>query len=253
MSYFTYKDKQVYYAEAGEGAPLLLLHGNTASSRMLEPIAARYAADFRVILIDFLGHGRSDRLAEFPTDLWYDEAQQVIALLREKQYTGVNIIGSSGGAMVAINAALEAPELVRKVVADSFEGMQAVPEFTANLARDRAAAKQNVDARAFFRYLHGDDWEAIVDNDTRAVLAHAKEIGIFFHKPIASLQPGILLTGSKTDEFVSFIAPDYYEVLFSGMLREIGHGSMHMFESGGHPAMLSNAEEFHRISTDFLL
>ena len=58
MSYFRYNGRHIYYEEAGEGAPLLLLHGNTASSRMYEDIARRYEANFRVILIDFLGHGR---------------------------------------------------------------------------------------------------------------------------------------------------------------------------------------------------
>lgn len=252
MSYFTYNSKRIYYAEMGEGTPLLLLHGNSASSRMFERIANRYAANFHVILIDFLGHGSSDRLGMFPTDLWFDEAQQIIGLLREKQYAGVNIIGSSGGALVAINVALEAPEMVRKVVADSFEGIRAAPEFTANLSRDRQSARQNEGTRSFFRHLHGDDWESVVDNDTRAVLAHEREIGNFFHKPISSFEPEILLTGSKADEFTACIAPDYYETLFSGMIREMGHGSMHIFETGGHPAMFSNEDAFHRISTDFL-
>lgn len=252
MSYFRYNGRRIYYEETGEGAPLLLLHGNTASSRMYEDIARRYSSDFRVILIDFLGHGRSDRLDEFPTDLWYEEGRQIAEFLREKGYTDARIIGSSGGALAAINAALEAPERISKVIADSFEGTHAAPEFTANLARDRSAAKRDPAAQAFFRYLHGDDWEKIVNNDTRAVLAHAQQIGSFFRRTLSSFQPEILFTGSRQDEFVSFIAPDYYETLFSGMIEEIGHGSMHIFETGGHPAMLSNMKEFLRLSTSFL-
>ena len=34
MSFFNYKNKKVYYEEIGTGKPVLLLHGNTASSNM---------------------------------------------------------------------------------------------------------------------------------------------------------------------------------------------------------------------------
>ena len=86
MSYFKFEDKNVYYEETGCGKPLLLLHGNTASSNMFGAVASGYAQDHRVILMDFLGHGQSDRLDKFPADLWFYEAEQVIAFLKEKQY-----------------------------------------------------------------------------------------------------------------------------------------------------------------------
>ena len=36
--------------------------------------------NFRVILIDFLGNGKSDRVEKFPENLWITQAEQVIAL-----------------------------------------------------------------------------------------------------------------------------------------------------------------------------
>ena len=47
---------------------MLLLHGNSVSSKMFQGIIDLYKEDYKVILIDFLGHGRSDRLEQFPTD-----------------------------------------------------------------------------------------------------------------------------------------------------------------------------------------
>lgn len=38
MSYFKFENKKVYYNIFGEGQPLVLLHGNTASSKMFEMI-----------------------------------------------------------------------------------------------------------------------------------------------------------------------------------------------------------------------
>ena len=58
MSCFYFNGKRIFYSEFGVGTPLLLLHGNTASSNMFAGIAERYGKDFKVILIDFLGHGK---------------------------------------------------------------------------------------------------------------------------------------------------------------------------------------------------
>ena len=252
MAYFQYSGKNIYYEELGGGKPLLLLHGNTASSRMFGGMAECFAARHRVVLIDFLGHGRSGRLERFPTDLWYDEARQVIALLHERRYESVDIIGSSGGALVAINAALEAPERVDKVIADSFEGERALPAFTENLAAERAGSKRDPGAVMFYKAMQGADWEAVVDNDTGAVLRHSREVGAFFHRPLGMLLADILLTGSLEDEFVSSLGPSFFENTYKELLAKAGHGRMHLFEHGGHPAMLSNQAEFTRLSEQFL-
>ena len=252
MSYFIFDNKKIYYEEKGEGTPLLILHGNTGSSNMFAGFVDRYSSDFNVVLIDFLGHGRSDRLSEFPTDLWFFEAQQVISFLREKDYKNVLLIGSSGGAMVAINVALEAPELVSKVIADSFEGECANDVFTDHLLRDRAIAKENPAARGFYEYMHGADWEHVVDNDTSAILRHSKEVGAFFHRPIGELKADILLTGSREDKFMYSISDKYYENVYGEILSKVGHGKMHLFDKGDHPAIISDFDEFYDLSIEFL-
>ncbi|MEA4987205.1 MAG: alpha/beta hydrolase [Anaerovorax sp.] len=252
MSYFQYQSKKIYFEEIGTGRPLLLLHGNTASSNMFSSIAMQYAREYKVILFDFLGHGKSDRLERFPVDLWYEEAQQVIEFLDQKQYRDVAILGSSGGALVAINVALDRPDLIRKVIADSFEGENPLTAFTANIMNDRETSKQNTGARMFYQAMHGNDWESIVDNDTNAIAEHAKLIGRFFHKPLSELKADILMTGSKEDEFITCVDNDFYRKTYSRMIEEIGHGDLFIFEHGGHPAMLSNQDEFFKETLLFL-
>ena len=41
-----------------------------------------YGDDLHCILIDFLGCGRSDRIASFSSDIWIDEARQVVSLVQ---------------------------------------------------------------------------------------------------------------------------------------------------------------------------
>lgn len=249
MSYLQYHGHSLYYEERGSGAPLLLLHGNTASSRMFAGVAEKYAQNYLVITPDFLGCGRSERVPVWSEDLWFDEAMQAACLLDTLGLENANVISTSGGALAAINLALERPDLVKMLIADSFEGEHALPMMTDSLCAGRESSKLDSGARAFYEMMNGSDWEQVVDADTQAVLAHAAHIGNFFHKPLSELKPGILLTGSREDEFCT---GDFFEKLFSDMLRKIGHGEMHLFEHGGHPAMLSNQEEFIAVSERFL-
>ena len=78
---------------------------------------------------------------------------------------------------MAINVAMEAPELVHKVIADSFEGETSLKAFTENVKADREASKHDDDARMFYEYMHGPDWEQVVDNDTDAIIRHDRGIG----------------------------------------------------------------------------
>lgn len=143
MPYFNFEGKKIFYKETGCGEPLILLHGDTASGRMFEPLLPLYQEHFRVILIDFLGNGRSDRLKEFPADLWIWQAGQVIALIEHLNIRNVNLLGTSGGAWVAVNAALVRPDLIHKVIADSFDGRTLAPDFAKNLLEERTYAKQD--------------------------------------------------------------------------------------------------------------
>ena len=112
MACFSYHGKSIFYEECGQGTPLIFLHGNTASSKLFLPILALYSGRYRCICPDFLGNGRSDRVEAFPTDLWQDEGRQVIALIRHLNCGKACLVGTSGGAWAALNAALEGPEPV---------------------------------------------------------------------------------------------------------------------------------------------
>ena len=137
MSYFYYQSKKIYYTEKGTGKPVVFLHGDTASSRMFEPLLPLYENQFKVILMDFLGNGRSDRIESFPVDLWQEEARQTVALLKHLGYKKTGIVGCSGGAWAAVNTGLMAPELVDKIAADSFDGRTLAEGFAENLIKER--------------------------------------------------------------------------------------------------------------------
>lgn len=247
MPYFKYKNKSVYYEEIGQGEPVILIHGNTMSSKMFDCILDLYKSKFKVILIDFLGHGKSDRLDKFETDFWYDEAKQIICLIEENKYKNVSLIGTSGGAIAAINVGLERPDLIDKIVADSFSGECSDENAVFRIEQNREYAKQNEMAVNLWRYNHGDDFENIIDNDTKMIIDHNKNIKNYFHKDVQELRIPALFVASKEDDMVSKA-----DEIVSNMSKKVAQSSYKIFDKGRHPAIISNAQEFFKTAVKFI-
>lgn len=247
MAYHIYNDKKIYFDIIGEGSPLLFLHGNSVSSRMFNYFIELYKDDYKVILLDFIGHGQSDRLIEFSTDFWFNQSLQVISFLEKQKFGKVDIIGTSGGALVALNVGLERPDLVGKIIADSFEGEVSLNSIADGIEEERNQAKLNEEAIGFWKYNHGDDWESIVDKDTKVTIEHHRLIGKFFHHDLSKLEVPILLTGSLKDEYFREIK-ETYNLLNS----KIKHSKIHLYSEGGHPALVTNAEAFSLLVKEYL-
>jgi len=251
MAHTIVEGKKLHHASSGSGENvLLLLHGNTASSHMFQPVLSLYEKRFCVLVMDFLGHGQSERLKEFPVDLWFSQAMQAAALLDALGLRRINVLGTSGGALAALNLALERPDLVGKVMADSFEGERALDAVAGLIEAERAQAKTDATMVRFWRECHGEDWEAVVDNDTRAMVRHHAAIGNFFHRDLSSLAMPVLLTASLEDEFAEIAR---FPETYAGMLDNIPRGAMHLFPAGKHPALLSNAASFAALAEKFFL
>jgi pimeloyl-ACP methyl ester carboxylesterase len=97
---------------AGE-PPILLLHQSLARSEDWENIFPRLATRYRTIAYDARGHGRSGRTADYSLRGFADDALRV---LREVAKEPSVLIGHSLGALAALVAAADAPDLVRGLV-----------------------------------------------------------------------------------------------------------------------------------------
>ena len=115
MSFFEHEGQRIAYSVYGEGSrATVLLPGLLLSQRMQEPLAEALAArGERVIVMDPLGHGRSDR----PRDMWRYSmgtfARQVVALLDHLEIEQAVVGGTSLGANVTLEVASLAPERLR--------------------------------------------------------------------------------------------------------------------------------------------
>ena len=93
----------------------------------------------------------------------------MIALIEHLKIEKVNLLGTSGGAWVAINTALKRPDLIDKVIADSFDGRTLHENFAENLLQEREFAKHDIQAKQFYEWCQGEDWETVVDLNTQAL------------------------------------------------------------------------------------
>ena len=118
MRSFRHNGHRIAYTEYGTGPrTCVLVHGLLLSQRMHLPLARDLAErGNRVVTIDLLGHGRSDR----PRDQWNYSmtgcAEQVVALLDHLELDEAVIAGTSLGANTALEVCLLAPERVRGLV-----------------------------------------------------------------------------------------------------------------------------------------
>jgi pimeloyl-ACP methyl ester carboxylesterase len=101
----------LYYEVAGEGQPLVFLHSGLTHSQMWDAQWETFARHYRVIRYDTRGFGRSG--AASGTFSYRDDLYQLLRLLDvERAY----LVGSSMGGSVALDFALEHPEMVAALV-----------------------------------------------------------------------------------------------------------------------------------------
>ncbi len=118
MKKFRHEGRTLAYTDYGDGSRIVvLLHGLLLSQRMHEPLAKALAArGNRVLTLDLLGHGGSERPPDPQCYSMTFFGEQVIALLDHLEIDEAVVLGTSLGANTAIEAAALAPERLRGMV-----------------------------------------------------------------------------------------------------------------------------------------
>ena len=93
----------LHVVKRGQGKPLLLIHGIGGSWRSWDPIIDSLAAQREVIAIDLPGHGETPALPG--ENSIYTLVDAVIRWLDDQHLTGIDCVGSSMGARLALELA----------------------------------------------------------------------------------------------------------------------------------------------------
>ena len=110
-------DIKMYYAEYGEGDPILFIHGGLGNAEVWGAQVADFARDHLVIVADSRGHGRSTRSQQpFGYDLMTSD---YVALLDYLKIDRVTLVGWSDGGIIGIDMAMKHPEKLTRVIAQA--------------------------------------------------------------------------------------------------------------------------------------
>ena len=107
-------DIQLHYTIAGQGFPLVMLHGNGEDHTYFKHQMAPFSERYQVIALDTRGHGQSPRgTAPFTLEQF---AEDLKAFLDSREIRRCHLLGFSDGANIALLFALKYPEYVEKLV-----------------------------------------------------------------------------------------------------------------------------------------
>lgn len=244
MPYFSNEGHRLFFREQGAGAPLILLPGNTSASPHLAGEMDYFSSRFHAVALDFWGTGQSDRMDPWPVD-WFEQAGRDAAALAEHLNAGPAVlIGTSGGAIAALWAAVQKPAAVRAVVFDS--GQLSLP---ANAAAALPASRNLDDplAAEFWRSANGADWRAVVQADTAMLVRLVQRGGNFFDSRVNNVTCPVLITASLSDDSISDAGQQAVELAL-----RLPNSQVYLHRQGGHPLMWSQPKAFHRAVDTFL-
>lgn len=136
---------RVHYLDEGQGQPLLCLHGEPSWSYLYRRMIPILAERYRVIAMDWIGFGRSDKLpavSDYSFQLHY---QTLTAFLEALQLREITLVCQDWGGLLGLPAATEMPDrFARLVIMNTFlpvgdeplgEGFKKWRDFMARVGR----------------------------------------------------------------------------------------------------------------------
>jgi pimeloyl-ACP methyl ester carboxylesterase len=245
---------RVYYEAYGEGEPLLLIHGGTATSQSWASHLPAFAEHFRVFAPDSRGHGRTDN----PTgELGYRlMAEDVAASIDALGLQRPLVLGYSDGGQIALELGMRYPGLARALVlgGTQFRFSEAYLEDARTLlgitdgeeVDTGKLEREQPDWVAYLREAHGHVygpgyWKTYVKGIAALWLTPLRYTSEDF---AAVTDPVLLLVGDR-DGACTAEAPELFRLLPNAELA-VAPGSDHGFIEG-------KAGLFDALALDFLL
>jgi pimeloyl-ACP methyl ester carboxylesterase len=247
-----FDDVTIAYETEGEGVPLVFIHQVATDQRIWHHQYAHFRSRYRPITVDILGHGQS---AWPPQAFSIEQAAYRLHQFLERLGTGpVFLIGVSMGAVVALQMALHAPQLVRGLGLvspwDHTDGdMQTLINRLFRLADvgDIAAYADLFLSRVFpieFASQHpveAEQVQALIVGQQPAAVAYtwvACRATDLRHQLGQIRAPSLVIAGLN-----DLFAPPY---LARGVAEKLSEVELEIWEEAGHFPFLENPQRFNR-------
>ena len=139
----------LHYEEAGSGEVMVFLHGYTGSTRDWAYQVALLSSGYRVIALDHRGHGMSSAPPDEEDYSIPISSSDVYGLMHLLGIDRCCLMGHSMGGFVALQCALDHPDMVRALVlvdtsSGTFDVAPGYPELRAKL--DELAREEGIEA-----------------------------------------------------------------------------------------------------------
>ncbi len=113
----------IHFVEVGEGYPVLLIPGAWSTYRFWNRIIPFLSKDYRLLALDYLGVGDSDKPRSGFRYTVEEQADLIVGVIEALKISKPHIIGTSYGGSIALNIAARYPDRVGKIVSIEGNGM----------------------------------------------------------------------------------------------------------------------------------
>jgi len=108
---------RIHYVDEGEGETVLCLHGEPTWSYLYRKVIPPLAAQHRVVAMDFVGFGRSDKPTEIDDYTYARHVQWMSAWIEQLDVRRINLFCQDWGGLIGLRMVAENPERFDRVVA----------------------------------------------------------------------------------------------------------------------------------------
>lgn len=245
------------YLSAGKGTPLIFLHGAGAGAVTWYPSIGTIAKDFQVLVPDIVGYGESDK-PDAPYDRPYF-SKWLKDFLNELKIPKAHIVGLSQGGAIALQFAIDHPEMVDKLVLVDAAGLGAKVSFWPLVGMIwMNAFPSSLASRFNSRYiLHNPAsrdpnhslYSVAVLKDKGGQKAFQQGRGAAVSKipeeSLRQIKNETLIIWGKEDQL---FAVDYGEAA----AKIIPNAKLHIIQDAGHLPQMDQPEVFNKILAGFL-
>ena len=112
---------RVHYVDEGQGETILCLHGEPSWSFLYRKMIPPLAAEHRVVAMDWVGFGRSDKLTEIDDYSFHMHRDTLAAFIEALDLQGVTLVVQDWGGLLGLTVATQMPErFARLVIMNTF-------------------------------------------------------------------------------------------------------------------------------------
>ena len=114
--YIEINGMRVHYLDEGQGEIILCLHGEPTWSFLYRKMIPPLSKNYRVLTMDFVGFGRSDKYPEMEDYSFQMHRDTLVGFIHELGLGGITLVVHDWGGLIGLTVASQMPELFSRLV-----------------------------------------------------------------------------------------------------------------------------------------